>query len=61
MEDYPDFSYDQILKETDAAYLFDIYGDGEKEVWIPKSQIELDEEDCTFNIPRWLAEEKGLI
>ena len=51
-------SYDEILTETDLAYLFVI--DGE-EFWIPKSQIEyLDTEEQEFDIPRWLAEEKGL-
>ena len=60
-EEFPDFDYDHIAAETDKAYLFDIDGDGGREVWIPKSQIELDELNKSFNIPQWLAEEKELV
>ena len=61
-EQYPDFNYDSIIRETNAAILFDIYGDGTtKPIWLPKSQMEHDVENCSFNIPRWLAEEKELI
>lgn len=54
--------------ETDDAYLFVVvnpYENGDDEfmdVWIPKSQIQnLDRDACTFEIPEWLATEKGLI
>ena len=60
-EEFPDFDYTEILQETAAAYLFDIDGDGKRQVWIPKSQIELDEKNKNFNIPAWLAVEKQLI
>ena len=34
--------------------------DGKTTVWIPESQIEDEGDDSVF-IPRWLAEEKGLV
>lgn len=43
--------------ETDKAILFD---DGTQTVWLPKSQVE-DNEDGTYAMPEWLAKEKGLI
>jgi hypothetical protein len=47
--------------ETEKAILFD---DGNKKVWLPKSQIEditLDGDACIITIPEWLAQEKELI
>lgn len=35
--------------------------DGTKEVWLPKSLVEHDEEEGTFAMPEWLAKDKGLI
>lgn len=56
-----DVTYEKLVHETDGAYLFDVFGDGEGDVWIPKSQIEdLDEDEKTFLIPQWLAEEKEM-
>ena len=59
----------KYLHQTDAAIL--VYDDCQKdEIWLPKSQIEFDEDelDCVnsgdiieFNIPVWLAEDKGLL
>lgn len=48
----------QILSETERAYFFT---DGEKKVWLPKSQVEWDEEDNTITMPEWLAIEKELV
>lgn len=46
--------------ETERAYLL-VMETGE-EVWLPKSQITfLDWENGTLQVPRWLAEEKGLV
>lgn len=46
-----------IKGETKAAYrLFD----GTKTEWVPKSQVE-NNEDGTFTMPEWLAKEKGFI
>lgn len=48
----------EIRGETDKAYRF---FDGDKEVWLPKSQVEWDSFDRTMAMPEWLAKEKGLI
>jgi hypothetical protein len=34
--------------------------DGKQTVWLPKSQIEVND-DGTVSLPEWLAREKGLI
>lgn len=47
----------EIKRETDKAWLV---SDGEREVWLPKSQAEFDG-TATFTMPEWLALEKGLI
>lgn len=44
--------------ETNFAYRF---YDGRTTVWIPKSQCEWDEHEKTMTMPRWLADEKGLV
>lgn len=52
------------LRETDAAYLFDI--DGE-EVWLPKSQVKARKRNLDLTgfvrieVPRWLAAKNGLV
>lgn len=46
-----------VHMETARAWLIN---DGFKEVWIPKSQCERND-DGTFTMPEWLAKEKGLI
>lgn len=48
-----------LVHETAGAYL--IKSGDDKEIWIPKSQAEYDEDDGTFAIPEWLAIEKGLV
>ena len=53
-----------IRHETDAAWL--IY-DGSKNVWVPKSQVEIDppnaqpRDQVTVTMPHWLAKDKGFI
>lgn len=49
--------HEGVKYETDKAKLF--YFDDE-EVWISKSLIEY-EDESTLEIPRWLAESKGLL
>jgi hypothetical protein len=44
--------------ETPSAYRF---FDGDKTVWLPKSQVEWDPADKVMTMPIWLAQEKGLI
>lgn len=60
----------ELRHETDRAYL--VY-DGRSEikkgdtapselrVWLPKSQVEYDEDKGEFTMPEWLALEKGFI
>jgi hypothetical protein len=54
--------YGEVKHETNAAYLI---SDGADEFWIPKSQIVEMEKisglDYKFEIPEWLAREKGVI
>jgi hypothetical protein len=47
----------ELRHETPRAYLI---FDGATEVWLPKSQVERND-DGTFTMPEWLAKEKGLI
>jgi len=62
--EYPDFSYEEYVAETDKAHIVKMYRFGKdklEEVVLPKSQTEIDKQAKTFNIPRWLAEKKELI
>lgn len=52
-------------RETDRAILIN---DGDKDIWLPKSQCSIDAEDfpedgetCELLVAEWLAKEKGLI
>ena len=47
----------QLRNETEKAYLL---FDGVREAWVPKSQVELNE-DGTATMPEWLAMDKGFI
>ena len=51
-----------LKHETDKAYLV---SDGDREVWVPKSQCEFEMSDTppygTLTLPEWLAEDKELI
>ena len=47
----------ELRGETDKAYrIFD----GAKTEWVPKSQVE-NNQDGTFTMPEWLAQDKGFI
>lgn len=54
----------EIRRETAKAYLV---FDGDAEAWLPKSQVKIHapdpdaEELVPFDVPEWLAKEKGLI
>lgn len=48
----------EILHETEKAFLI---FDGDKQVWIPKSVGEWDEDGKTMAMPYKWAHEKGLI
>ena len=50
-----------LKHETKAAWLVN---DGDKDVWLPKSQCEIEMgkgTDCIVTLPEWLAKEKELI
>lgn len=47
----------ELRHETDKAFLV---FDGDKTVWLPKSQVEQND-DGTWTMPLWLAQEKELI
>ncbi len=49
-----------IIRETDKAYGVTEDEDGEI-IWLPKSQVEWDEDSTTMAMPEWLAKDKGLI
>ncbi len=47
----------EVMFETNSAYrLFD----GARTEWVPKSLVECND-DGTFTMPEWLAQEKGFI
>jgi len=47
----------ELKGETEKAYrIFD----GTRTEWVPKSQVEMND-DGTFTMPVWLAEERGFI
>lgn len=52
-----------IIRETDAAYLVEYQDD---DIWLPKSRTTIDGDfngkgQYTIGIPRWLADEKGMV
>lgn len=53
--------------ETDAAVLVSDDGDRDNAVWLPKSQIEMDNDNpregdsVEVTLPYWLAKEKELV
>jgi hypothetical protein len=50
--------YDAIVHETEKAYLINFGG---KEVWLPKSMIEVDIDTMTVTMPERLAIEKEIV
>ena len=52
--------YDEIIRDDDryAAILFAIDG---AEIWLPRSQIDVDEDNQTVTLPEWLAIERELV
>ena len=53
-----DIAGELVEPETERAYRF---FDGQRIVWLPKSQCEWDADDKTMAMPEWLARDKGLI
>lgn len=62
--DWVHLDVEEVVRETDAAFLLRIDG---SDHWIPKSQIS-DPEDysagdtgCTISVTEWIAKQKGLL
>lgn len=50
--------------ETEKAVLVSLYGEKDKAVWLPKSQIEIEYDKPGFaivTVPEWLLIDKGLV
>lgn len=49
--------------ETGKAILVSDTGDKKDAVWLPKSQVEIEDDGktVTVTLPEWLAQDKGLI
>jgi len=52
--------FGQIVGETEKAWRF-LGNEEESPVWLPKSQVEWDEDGKMMTMPEWLGIEKGLI
>ena len=53
------------MAETDKAILVSETGEKENAVWLPKSQVEIENDGhanfVTVTLPQWLAKDKGFI
>ena len=64
-----EIEYEEIVSETGAAICFRVptyasrdFSYETQEMWIPKSQlIEHDEDGHTFEVPEWLARDRGMV
>lgn len=45
-----------LIRETREAYLL---SDGDKSVWLPRSQVHYDGD--AFYVPEWLAKKEGFV
>lgn len=52
-----DVNFDTIEAETDLAYCISI---DDVKYWLPKSQVEMYEDDRVVVVPDWLVKEKGI-
>ena len=55
-----DVEYDRI-KIDDKKYKSILFTIGGKDVWLPRSLIEVDEDAETVTLPEWKALDEGLI
>lgn len=49
--------YDALIHSGEQAWLVEIDG---RELWLPMSQCEIDEEAGTVEVPQWLCDEEDL-
>ena len=54
-----DIDTTHLIRETDKAYQVEDLAGGF--TWLPKSLVEYDKRDGVFTMPRWLAEDRGLV
>lgn len=50
----------RLIKIDDARHKSILFEIGGKEVWLPRSLIEVDEKDKTVALPAWKAEQEGI-
>ncbi len=50
--------FDDIVRETERGICLSIDG---KEIWLPKSQVEVDRRTRVATMPEWLANNMGLV
>lgn len=58
-----EIEYEEIVATSKGAICFRVptYQNETREMWIPRSQIiEHDKEARTFEIPEWLAQDRGM-
>jgi len=53
-----DYKFDAIAKETEKGICLTM---GEKDYWLPKSQVTVNEADSTVSIPNWLAKDNDIV
>jgi len=54
-----DINFDSIIDRKELSTCYDV---GDKEVWLPNSEVRnVDEIQGTLEIPEWLALNRGLI
>lgn len=55
-----DITFEAIINETPKAWLL-IFPNKPDEIWFPKSECEVYEQNYVVTMPAWLAREKDLI
>ena len=50
----------QLIKIDDDRHRSVLFEIGGKEIWLPRSLIEIDEKDKTVALPTWKAEQEGI-
>jgi len=60
------FDYVAIVRETGAAYLIDVIiphdkdDDERREIWFPKSQVEIFPKSRIVSVPNWLVDQNNM-
>lgn len=50
---------ERLIRDTPDSWL--ILTADDEEVWLPKSQVELDDDESVVMVPEWLAIDRGLV